>query len=44
MIEALKHALVSVWAELELPHERPEEKITSDKLTSGDLTLPTIGG
>ena len=28
----------------ELPNERPEEKITADKLTSGDLTLPTIGG
>jgi 5-aminolevulinate synthase len=44
MIMALRHALVSVWAELELPRERPEEKITSDKLTTGDLTLPTIGG
>jgi 5-aminolevulinate synthase len=44
MIIALRQALVSVWAELELPRERPEEKITSDKLTSGDLTLPTIGG
>jgi 5-aminolevulinate synthase len=44
MIIALRHALVSVWAELELPRERPERKITSDKLTSGDLTLPTVGG
>ena len=44
MIEALARALASVWAELELPHEQPQEKITSDKLTSGDLTLPTIGG
>jgi 5-aminolevulinate synthase len=44
MIDTLAKALVSVWAELELPHERPEEKITADKLTSGDLTLPTIGG
>ncbi|MBN9306880.1 MAG: 5-aminolevulinic acid synthase [Devosia sp. 67-54] len=44
MIDALARALVSVWAELELPHEQPEEKITADKLTSGDLTLPTIGG
>jgi 5-aminolevulinate synthase len=44
MIIALRHALVSVWAELELPRERPARKITSDKLTSGDLTLPTAGG
>jgi len=44
MIIALRHALVSVWAELELPRERPERKLTSDKLTSGDLTLPTVGG
>jgi 5-aminolevulinate synthase len=35
---------VSVWVELELPRERPADKITSDKLTSGDLTLPTVGG
>jgi len=41
---ALRHALESVWAELELPHERPAPKITADKLVSGDLTLPTIGG
>jgi 5-aminolevulinate synthase len=44
MIILLRHALVSVWAELELPRERPERKLTSDKLTSGDLTLPTAGG
>jgi 5-aminolevulinate synthase len=44
MIIALRHALVTVWVELELPRERPERKITSDKLTSGDLTLPTAGG
>ncbi len=44
MIIALRHALVSVWAELELPRERPARKITADKLTSGDLTLPTVGG
>jgi 5-aminolevulinate synthase len=36
--------MVSVWAELELPRERPARKITSEKLTSGDLTLPTAGG
>jgi 5-aminolevulinate synthase len=44
MIIALRHALVSVWAELELPRERPARKITAEKLTSGDLTLPTAGG
>jgi 5-aminolevulinate synthase len=44
MIDALARALTSVWAELELPHGQPEEKITADKLTSGDLTLPTSGG
>ncbi|MEO7222555.1 MAG: aminotransferase class I/II-fold pyridoxal phosphate-dependent enzyme, partial [Devosia sp.] len=44
MIIALRHALVSVWAALELQRERPARKITSDKLTSGDLTLPTAGG
>ncbi len=44
MIIALRHALVSVWAELELPRERPTRKITSDKLTSGDLTLSSVGG
>ena len=44
MIIALRHALVSVWAQLELPRERPEAKITSDKLMSGDLLLPTVGG
>ena len=44
MIIALRHALVSVWAELELPRERPASKITADKLTTGDLTLTTVGG
>ncbi len=44
MIIALRHALVSVWASLELPRERPETRITADVLTSGDLTLPTVGG
>jgi hypothetical protein len=33
-----------VWAALELPRERPAEKMTSNKLNTGDLTLPTIGG
>ncbi|MHB1102437.1 MAG: 5-aminolevulinate synthase [Devosia sp.] len=44
MIIALRHALVSVWAALELPRERPAERMTSNKLNTGDLTLPTIGG
>ncbi len=44
MIIALRHALVSVWAELDLARERPKTKITADKLTSGDLTLPAVGG
>jgi len=44
MIIALRHALVSVWAELELPRERPTRKVSSDKLTTGDLTLSAVGG
>ncbi|SFC24208.1 5-aminolevulinate synthase [Devosia psychrophila] len=44
MIFALRHALVSVWTSLELPREAADAKITARKLTSGDLTLPTIGG
>ncbi len=44
MIIALRHALVSVWASLELPRERPADKLSAEKLTSGDLTLPTVGG
>ncbi|MET3926743.1 5-aminolevulinate synthase [Devosia sp. 2618] len=44
MIFALRHALVSVWTSLELPREAADAKITASKLTSGDLTLPSIGG
>ena len=44
MIIELRHALVSVWASLELPRERPTEKVTSDRLSTGDLMLSTIGG
>ena len=44
MIIELRHALVSVWAALELPRERPVEKVTANKLNTGDLTLPTTGG
>ena len=44
MVIELRHALVSVWAALELPRERPAEKVTAQRLTTGDLTLPTTGG
>ena len=44
MIIELRHALVSVWASLEIPRERPAPRVTASKLTSGDLTLPTVGG
>jgi len=44
MVFELRHALVSVWASLELPRERADAQITASKLTSGDLTLPTVGG
>ena len=44
MVIELRHALVSVWASLELPRERPTSRVTAAKLTSGDLTLPTVGG
>jgi 5-aminolevulinate synthase len=44
MIHELRHALESVWAELELPRGMPAAKLTSEKLVSGDLTLPTVGG
>ncbi len=43
-IFALRHALVSVWTSLELPREKADATITANKLTSGDLTLPTVGG
>jgi len=44
MIIELRHALVSVWAALELPRERPAEKVTASRLNTGDLTIPTNGG
>ncbi|MDB5540112.1 MAG: hemA [Devosia sp.] len=44
MIIELRHALVSVWASLELQRERPTSKVSADKLTSGDLTLTGAGG
>ncbi|RYE06973.1 MAG: 5-aminolevulinate synthase [Hyphomicrobiales bacterium] len=44
MIIALRHALVSVWAELELARERPASKLSADRLTKGELTLPSVGG
>jgi 5-aminolevulinate synthase len=44
MIIELRHALVSVWASLDLARERPPTRLTPSKLLSGELTLPTIGG
>lgn len=44
MIIELRDALVSVWTALELPRGKANSAITSDKLTSGDLTLPNLGG
>jgi 5-aminolevulinate synthase len=44
MIIELRHALVSVWASLEIPRERPAPRVTANKLMGGDLTLPTVGG
>jgi 5-aminolevulinate synthase len=44
MIIELRHALVSVWASLEIPRERPQARVSANKLTSGDLTLTNVGG
>jgi len=44
MIFELRHALVSVWASLEIPRASADAALTASKLTSGDLTLPTNGG
>jgi 5-aminolevulinate synthase len=44
MVFELRHALVSVWASLELPRERPAPRVTASRLTTGDLTLHTAGG
>ena len=44
MIGALRDALVTVWTSLDLPRGRPAEMLTTSKLNSGDLTLPTTGG
>ncbi len=44
MIGTLKDALLNVWASLELPREQPEGQLTTSRLNSGDLTLPTVGG
>ena len=44
MVATLATALKSVWAELELPTERPDRELSAERLTSGDLTLPTVGG
>jgi 5-aminolevulinate synthase len=44
MILELRDALVSVWKALQLPLGKPETALTANKLTSGDLTLPNLGG
>jgi 5-aminolevulinate synthase len=44
MIIELRHALVSVWATLEIPRERPAPSVTANKLLMGDLTLTNVGG
>ncbi|HEY4200933.1 MAG TPA: 5-aminolevulinate synthase [Devosiaceae bacterium] len=44
MIAELRDALVSIWSTLELSRDRAPSELTASKLTSGDLTLPTIGG
>jgi 5-aminolevulinate synthase len=44
MIIELRHALVSVWASLEIPRERPMPRVSANKLMSGDLTLTNVGG
>jgi len=44
MIIELRHALVSVWASLELPRERPVSRVSAEKLNGGDLILPGVGG
>jgi 5-aminolevulinate synthase len=44
MVIELRHALVSVWATLEIPRERPAPSLTASKLNSGDLTLTSAGG
>ena len=44
MIIELRHALVSVWASLELQRERPAPRVSADKLAVGDLTLSSAGG
>ncbi len=44
MIFELRHALVSVWASLELPRERPVSRVSTERLERGDLTLPHVGG
>jgi 5-aminolevulinate synthase len=44
MVAELRDALVSVWTALELPREKADAALTANKLTSGDLTLPNLGG
>ena len=44
MIIELRDALLHVWSVLELPRDVDVSQLTSSKLNSGDLTLPTTGG
>ncbi len=43
MIEALRQALVSVWAELELPTHQQKTR-EPERLVTSELTLPMAGG
>lgn len=44
MIIELRDALLSVWSALDMPRDIDVSQLTANKLNSGDLTLPTIGG
>jgi len=44
MVAGLRDALVSVWATLGLPTYMDTSELTVQALSTGDLTLPTIGG
>ena len=44
MIVELRDALMGVWASLDLPRDLASVDLTTSRLTSGDLTLPTTGG
>lgn len=44
MIADLRDALVSVWQTLDLRRDFDMSKLQANKLTAGDLTLPSVGG